>query len=137
MLFEIIALPPWQNIFGNRVLSIRTAQHWFHRFKTGNFELEDLPHTERPSQMDMDHLKQLIGEDRKMTPRCLVERPRCSHTTGETHRHELVKTWKYEVGIPDELSPHQLQHRVDAFMELMTSHRNYKWLHNLVTGDEK
>ena len=22
-------------------------------------------------------------------------------------------------------------------MELMTSHRNYQWLHNLVTGDEK
>jgi hypothetical protein len=22
-------------------------------------------------------------------------------------------------------------------MELMTSHRNYQWLHNLITGDEK
>ena len=33
---------------GKDVLSIRTAQHWFHRFKNGNFELDDLPHTGRP-----------------------------------------------------------------------------------------
>ncbi|CAF5215482.1 unnamed protein product, partial [Rotaria magnacalcarata] len=39
--------------------------------------------------------------------------------------------------MPHELSPHQLQHRVDACMNLMTSHRNYKWLRNLITGDEK
>jgi HTH domain in Mos1 transposase len=30
---------------GKDVLSIRTAQHWFHRFKNDNFELDDLPHT--------------------------------------------------------------------------------------------
>jgi hypothetical protein len=28
---------------GKDVLSIRTAQHWFNRFKNGNFELDDLP----------------------------------------------------------------------------------------------
>jgi hypothetical protein len=49
----------------------------------------------------------------------------------ETHLHELGKTWKYGVWIPYELSPHQLQHRVDASMELMTSHRNYQWIHTL------
>jgi histone-lysine N-methyltransferase SETMAR len=55
----------------------------------------------------------------------------------ETHLHELGKMWKYGVWIPHELSPHQLQHRVDACMVLMTSHRNYQWLRNLITGDEK
>ena len=28
---------------GENVLSIRTAQHWFNRFKNGNLELDDLP----------------------------------------------------------------------------------------------
>ena len=122
---------------GKDVLSIGTAQHWFHRFKNGNFKLDDLSRAGRPSQMYIDLLKQLIEKDPRMTSLCLAERLGYSHITLKTHLHELVKTWKYEVGIPDELSPHQLQHRVDAFMELMTSHRNYKWLHNLVTGDEK
>ncbi|CAF1659633.1 unnamed protein product [Adineta ricciae] len=77
---------------GKDALSIRTAQHWFHRFKNGNFELDDLPHTGRPSEVDMDHLKQLIEEDPRLTTRCLSERLGCSHTTVETHLHELGKT---------------------------------------------
>jgi hypothetical protein len=55
----------------------------------------------------------------------------------ETQLAELGKTSKYGVWIPHDLSPHQLQHKVDICMELMTSHRNYQWLCNLITGDEK
>ncbi|CAF2106043.1 unnamed protein product [Rotaria magnacalcarata] len=122
---------------GKDVLSIRTAQHWFHRFKNGNFELDDLPHNGRPLEVDMDLLKQLIEQDPRLTSRCLAERLGCSHITVETHLNELGKTWKYGVWIPHELSPIQLQQRVDACMELITSHRNYQWLHNLIAGDEK
>ena len=122
---------------GKDVLSIRTAQHCFHRFKNGNFELDDLPHNGSPLQVDMDLLKALIEQDPRFTTRCLAERLGCSHIPIEIHLHELAKTWKYGVWIPHELSPLQLQQRVDACMELMTSHRNYQWLHNLVTGDEK
>ena len=110
---------------GKDVLSIRTAQHWFHRFKR------------RPSQMDIELLKQLIEEDPRITPRCLAGRLGCSHTTAETYLRELGKTCKYGVWIPHNLSPQQLQHRVDACMELLTSHRNKQWLRNLVTVDEK
>ena len=55
----------------------------------------------------------------------------------ETHLHELGKRWKYGVWIPHELSPLQLQHRVDACMEVSTSHRNYQWLRNLISDDQK
>ena len=122
---------------GKDVLSIRTAQHWFNRFRNGNLELDDLSHIGRSLPVDINPLKQLISEDPRLTTRCLAERLGCSHTTVETHLHELGKTWKYGVWMPHELSPHQLQHRVDASIELMTSHRNYQWLRNLMTGDEK
>ena len=87
--------------------------------------------------MDVDVLKQLIEEDPRLTTHCLAERLRCSHTTVETHLNELGKTWKYGVWIPYELPPHQFQLKVNTCMALMTSHRNYQWLHNLITGDEK
>ena len=45
--------------------------------------------------------------------------------------------WKYRVWIPHELSAHQLQYRLDVCMDLWTCHRNYEWLCNLITGDEK
>jgi len=122
---------------GKDALSTRTAQHWFNRFKNGNFELDDLPRSGRPLEIDIDVLKQLIEEDPRLTTRCLAERLGCSHTTVEKHLAELGKTWKYGVWIPHEMSPLQLQQRVDACMELLTSHRTYEWLRNLVTGDEK
>lgn len=122
---------------GKNVLSIRTAQHWFHQFKNGNFDLDDLSRIGRPVQVDIDLLKQLIEQDPRLTTRCLAERLACSHSAVETHLHELGKTWKCGVWVPHELSPLQLQYRVDACMELLTSHRNYQWLNNLITGDEK
>ena len=115
------------------LLSIRTAQHWFHRFQ----KLDDLPHSGRPLQVDIDLLKEPIEQDPRLTTSCLAERLRCSHIPIETHLHELGTMWKYGVWIPHELSPLQLQQRVDACMELMTSHRNYQWLNNFVIGDEK
>lgn len=91
-------------------LSIRTAQHWFNRFKNDNFELDDLPRVGRPLEVYMDVLKQLIEEDPRLTARCLAERVGCSHTTVETLLGELDKTWKYGVWIPHELSSLQIQH---------------------------
>lgn len=111
---------------GKDTFSIRTAQHWFNRFKCGNFDLNDSRHSGRPLEIDVDVLKKLIEEDPRLTTRCLAEQLGCSHTTIETHLSELGKTWKYGVWIPHELSPHQLQLRVDACMDLMTSHRNHQ-----------
>ena len=118
-------------------LSIHRAQHWFNRFKSGNFELNDSRHLGRPLEVDVDVLKQLIEEDFRLTTCCLAERLGRSHTTVETHLSELGKMWKYGVWIPDDLSLHQLQLRTDTCMALMTSHRNYQWLHNLIAGAEK
>jgi transposase len=63
---------------GEDVLSIRTAQHWFNRFKNGNFELDDLPRSGRPLDLDVDLLTQLIEENPRLTLRCLAEQHRCS-----------------------------------------------------------
>ena len=89
---------------GKDGLSLRTTQHCFHRFKNGNFELDNLPHTERQLQVDMDLFKQLIEEDSRLTTRCLAERLGCSHIAMVTYLDELGKMWKYGVWISHELS---------------------------------
>ena len=122
---------------GSGVLSIRTAQHWFHRFRGGNYELDDQPRSGRPPEVDVDFLKQQIEQDPRLTTRCLAQLLGCSHTTVEKYLGDLGKKWKFGVWIPHELAPYQLQSRVDTCMDLITSHRNSQWLRNLVTGDEK
>ena len=114
-------------------ISTRTVQRWFNRFNNGNYELGDGSRSGRPAEVDSDRLKQLIGDDPRLTTRCLAEQLGCSHTTVEI----LGKTWKYRILILHELSTYQFQHRLDVCMNLLTSHRNYEWLRNLVTGDEK
>ena len=125
------------NTMGENVLSIRTVQHWFNRFRNYNLEHDDLSRPGRSLEVDVDHLKQLIEQDPRLTSRCLAEQLGCSHTAVEKHLNELGKTWRYGVWIPHQLSLHQLQYRVDACMDLMTSHRNCQWLRNLITGDER
>ena len=65
---------------GEDVLSIRTAQHWFNRFKNGNLELDDLPRPGRPLELDVDLLKKLIEQDPRLTSRYLAEQLGRSHT---------------------------------------------------------
>ena len=110
---------------GEDVLSIRTAQHCFNRFNNGNLELDDLPRSRRTMELDVELLKQIIEEDRRLTSPYLARQLRFSHTAVEKYLNELGKTWRYRVSIPNELSPHQLQYRVDVSMDLMTSHCNY------------
>jgi transposase len=88
------------------VLSTRTVQNWFNRFRNGNFELDDLPRSGRPLELDMNLLRQLIIEDPRLTLRCLAEQLGCSHTAAEKTSERISKTWRYGVWIPYELSPH-------------------------------
>ena len=67
------------------VLFNRTAQLWFNRFKKGNFELDDLPRSDRPMELDVDLLKQPIKQDPRLTLWCLAEQFGCSHTAVEKH----------------------------------------------------
>ena len=111
---------------GEDVLSIRMAQHWFNRFRNGNLELDNLPRLGRTMELDVELIKQLIEEDPRLTSRDLARQLGYSHTAMERHLNELGKTWRCGIWISHELSPHQLEYRVDVCMDLMTSHRNYQ-----------
>ena len=121
------------------LLSIRTVQHCcFNRFKNGELGARRFTsHFGRTMEFDVELLKQLIEENPRLTLWDLTGQLGCSHTAVEKHLNELGKTWRYRVWIPHELSPHQLQYRVDVSMDLMISHRNYQWLRNLITANEK
>ncbi|CAF1574535.1 unnamed protein product, partial [Didymodactylos carnosus] len=77
---------------GQDIISTRTAQRWFSRFDNGDFELDDSPRSGRPTEIDLDQLKQLIEDDPRLATRCVAKQLGCSHTTIETHLNELGKT---------------------------------------------
>lgn len=122
---------------GEHVIDKRTVELWFARFKKGSFDRDDKPRSGRPSDIDLDLLKQVIEQDPRLTTHQLAERFGCSHTTIANNLHLLGKTHKYGVWIPYELSATQLHQRADTCTHLLSFRRSMDWLTNLVTGDEK
>lgn len=100
------------------VLFIRTVQNLIKKFKKGDFELDDCPPSGRPSEVDIKILKNLIEKDPQQTVRCSAGRLKCSHTTIENNLKVLRKSRIYGEWIPHELSPCQLQVRVDVCMTI-------------------
>ena len=43
------------------------ARKWFAKFKNGNFDIDNTPHSGRPSEFDEDHLKALLKEESHQT----------------------------------------------------------------------
>ena len=77
--------------------SIRTAQHWFSRFKNSNLEFDNLRPYVRLLELDVELLKQLIEEDPRLTSRYLAGQLGCSHATMEKHLNELGKIWSLDI----------------------------------------
>ncbi|KIH51241.1 hypothetical protein ANCDUO_18674 [Ancylostoma duodenale] len=58
--------------FGQDVVSERQCQRWFLRFRSGDESLEDDARGRPPSVVDMEQLKEAIGEDPSQTTRDLA-----------------------------------------------------------------
>ena len=54
-------------VYGENALSSRTCRKWFHRFKAGNFCLQDEERSGRPSQTDEDIIRDLVEKSRSLT----------------------------------------------------------------------
>ncbi|GFY33940.1 histone-lysine N-methyltransferase SETMAR [Trichonephila clavipes] len=42
------------DVYGEGVLTVRQCQNWFAKFRSGNFDVEDAPHSGRPVEADED-----------------------------------------------------------------------------------
>jgi histone-lysine N-methyltransferase SETMAR len=118
-------------------MSERTAQRWFERFDNGDYSFERESGSGRPTELDLNRLKQLITNDPRLTVRVLASMLGCVHGTIEYHLKQLGFVSKLDVLVPHDLNRSQMQKRVDMCRELLSLRRNFKWLDNLITGDEK
>ncbi|XP_076054424.1 histone-lysine N-methyltransferase SETMAR-like [Oratosquilla oratoria] len=80
----------------------RTAQKWFKKFRSGNFNLEDAPRSGRPA-FDEDALNQLIYEDPRQSTRELEQAIRHDHATVARHLQKMGKVQKLGAWVPHTL----------------------------------
>ena len=60
-------------VYGEDVIGKSMARKWFVKFKNGNFDINDTPHSRKPSEFD----KVLLKEESHQTSRELAEKINC------------------------------------------------------------
>ena len=123
--------------FGDGVVSQRTCTNWFGRFKEGNFELEDKPRSGRPTEIDEMALRELVEANSRLTTREMADALGHSHSTIERHLAEMGKVSKLGSWVPHTLTQSNRDQRSDTCALLLSRHRRFDWLDQVLTGDEK
>ena len=130
------------SVYGEDTIGERTARTWFSRFKSGNFDLKDVPHTVRTTNLDEGYLNSLIQEDPRQTTRELANIMGCDHTTIVRHLKSMGKVQKLGSWVPHVLNENSKNQRVSISASLLARHHSARQQHQsflsrIVTGDEK
>ena len=90
--------------FGPDTVSERSARDWFARFLTGDYRLEDLYCSGRPSEVDEDVLRRLVEADPRSTTREHGDALDVSNSTIDQHLRAMGKVSKLAQWVPHELA---------------------------------
>ena len=122
---------------GPDVINITTAYRWFQRFDNGDESLQDDPRSGRPTEIDLSELKQAIESDPTLSTANLANSLGCTQRNIYYQIKRFGYVSKLSGWCPHELNKNQLKKRVDVCNQLISFHRTFNWLDNLITGDEK
>lgn len=122
---------------GEHAVSHVTAKRWFKKFKTGIGDLDDHPHTGRPTTVDPELLKQAVEARPSTSSRGLAGQLGISQTSVVRHLHTLGKTNRRCRVVPHELTPAQALRRVEICRQLLENPTDYRFFRRIVTSDEK
>lgn len=125
------------HVIGEDTIQYKTVKFWFHRFKHGDYSLEDKPRSGRPRLDVDDDIKQALEEEPRSTVRELSSTLGLAKTTVHEHLIKSGRAPKYGQQIPHDLTDAQKMTRCDLSISLLTRKRTTDWIHNIVTGDEK
>lgn len=124
-------------VYTSNAPSYRTINTWFSRFRTGEFSVEDRERSGRPSELDLDKLRDCVEADPFQSTRDMATALGVSQRTIVNGLTSIGKTKKFGRYIPHELTQWDMDRRVDASISLLTLSRRFDWLDSIVTGDEK
>ena len=123
--------------FGEGVVTTRTVQRWFNKFKDGDETLEDAPRAGRPTQVPNEELQAAIEANSGQTCEELGLQFSVSRETIRQHLHQLGKHYKLGRWVPHDLTPGQKATRAETCVSLLSRLRKKPFLDRVLTCDEK
>ena len=115
----------------------RTCRHWFKRFQEGGISLEDYPRSGRLLECDVERLQALIKDNPQLTTRQLSIMLNCNYSTIDRQLHQLGKINKLTRWVPQQLMAENIQQKITICNSLLFKRNRYRFLQQIVTGDEK
>ena len=109
-------------VYGEGVIGESMARKWFAKFKNGNFDIDDMPCSGRPSEFDEDHLKALLKEESHQTSHKLAEKMNCDQKTILNHLHSMEFAEKLGVWVPYELSENNKENHLQIASQHLAHH---------------
>ena len=122
---------------GKGSINKSTAYERFDRFKKKDFSLEDKPRSGRPTELNLNELKEVIESDPTLTSRTVATMIGCSQPAIIYHFKQFRLVSKLGEWVPHDLTPNQQKNRVEYCQNLLSFRRTTNWLRYLITGDEK
>ncbi|XP_026831394.1 histone-lysine N-methyltransferase SETMAR [Ooceraea biroi] len=104
-------------VFGQDVITVRSCQFWFEKFRNGDFNLENEPRSGRPSVIDKARLRSRVKETPDITTRELEAEFGVSHGTIINSLHQLGFVSKLNKWVPHALSEGNKLDRISNWYE--------------------
>lgn len=128
------------HVMGQDTISRSTCYNWYEKFRSADRSLQDEARPGRPQTFDEAKLRVLIEADPRLTIRCLAADLKAG--IGTVYRHliaigKVLKLGCWPCWIPHDLSDFDKSRRSDICLSLLSRRRNFNWLKDIITGDEK
>ena len=129
-------------VYEEGVIGEAMTRKWFAKFKNGNFDINNTPHSGRPSKFDKDHLKALLKEESHQTSCELAKKINCNQKPLLNHLHSMGFAEKLGVWVPHELSENNRENCLQIASQHLACHRatcshKQRFLYRIVMGNEK
>lgn len=122
---------------GEDVVSTRVAQMWFKKFNDGERDLQDRPRSGRPIKMNCERLRQSVEDKPSTSTRRLSDELDVSQRTVVRHLKAIGKVNRRCREVPHDLTENQAKRRIETCTKLLENPRDYRFLRQIVTSDEK
>ena len=107
------------DVYGADTLSVRVAQQWFGRFRSGVVEVNDAPRSGRPAVVNVDKIIENIEIDHQVSSRSIAQKLNINHQTVLNHLQKAGFKKKLDVWVPHELTQKNLMDRISICESLL------------------